>query len=302
MKEGQIIEIQIPEEATNAPPHPGHRNPTNPSPPKKEHRQELAKNLPAPKPYEEHPSQSPETGIPAAPPSPSSPEHGQPSQPLDSGHVHLFDPDALQQGVDRFRNSLPSEDQYRSPDSTGDGKSPEAEKALVAGRLQGMIDQTNTEGLTRGGLMSTCNDGIDQGMDGLMDCADPGCRLLPACANTKEFKNYIAKAIPDDDVRGITSDIEVNDDDDGKIRALTMQVNVDHGSPRDIALEVEHNGKKQVVRLAGKQNLYFEKAYLLKDFLGEKAQGTWTLHVRDVFAGTEGTLRGWTLYVTREVH
>ncbi len=257
-----------------------------------------------PPPYAQSESNAGTSSTPPPPATGPSGPPGPPAPPLSSpspGGVRLFDPNALSATVDHWKGSQESKDQYIDPGAMGDGNSKEAEKARIEGRLGGIANETAQEGRVAGGLISSCNDGIDQGLDGFMDCADPGCRLLPACANTKEFKNYLAKDIPDDDVRGITSEVVVNDDDDGKIRALTMQVNVQHSSPGDLAVEVEHNGVKQVVIKADRSNHFWAKAYLLDKFIGSDAQGRWTLRIRDVMPGHEGRFLNWTLYVTREV-
>jgi hypothetical protein len=262
-----------------------HHAPTEPPPP-------LARN-------EEQAGGITEAPAPEGPHGPPGPPAPTPTSPK-PGDVNLFDPNALYGTVQRWKGSQESKDQYIDPGAEGDGNSPAAEKARITGRLNGIANETAQEGRVNGGLISSCNDGIDQGLDGFMDCADPGCRLLPACANTKEFKNYVPKVIPDDDVRGITAEVNVNDEDDGKIRALTMQINVQHSSPGDLAVEVEHNGVKQVVIKADRSNRFWAKAYLLDKFIGGDARGKWTLRIRDVMPGHEGKFLNWTLYVTRE--
>lgn len=257
------------------------------------------------KAYEPSPS---DKAAPSAPvvsnPAPQQPATGGAPAPApatrpDGSRIQLFDPSAMGHTVETWKESLPSDQEFLAPGSHGDGNSPAEEKARVSSRLAGQFAQSEAEGRVAGGLVSSCNDGYDQGQDGLMDCADQGCRMLPACQNTKEYKNYEAKQILDYDTRGTTSLVTVDDGDDEKIRSLSVQVNLVHSSPGDLEVELEHNGHKEVLRLADRSGHFFEKAFLAADFIGSDATGKWTLRIRDVIRGTAGTLRGWTLFVTR---
>lgn len=232
-------------------------------------------------------------------PQSTGPANGNPHQaPLTMNQ--LFDPNALGQSVSHWQTSLPSAEQFMEPGATGDGNSPEAIKTRIQGRIAGQADDIEANGRVNGGIVSSCNDGHDNDKDGLIDCADVGCRLLPVCSNTKEFKYYTDTDIPDGDTRGVTTEVSVNDFDARSITAISLSIHIDHTSPGDLYVAVQHDGHTQILQRANpRENGHWPIAFYMGDFIGKKAQGTWKLIIRDVVPGHSGRIRNWTLFVTR---
>ncbi len=258
---------------------------------------ERAATAPTPSPSDQ-PSTSGASDMPSADVSAGNAgKEGQRNDPA-SG-VKLFDPSALGASVRRWSGSQPSTESFTTPHGGESEDSPAAEKSRVEGRLSAQIGEAQAEGAVRGGLISSCNDGYDQGHDGMMDCADPGCRMLPVCKNTKEYSKEDGRDIPDNDAVGLFSDQTA--EEDGDIRALSVRVRLTHGSPGDVALELENRttGKKVTVHLADRSSPVVEKAYYVRDMLGTESAGTWRLRVRDVIRGVSGRLDDWTLFITR---
>ncbi len=293
----------IPAPVQPAPKHPPKTKEVKPTPPNRPHDE-------VDKPPEQVPdtayaqNPTPQTAVPEKQATggnvgeSSGPKNGPQAQP-DPSHVQLFTPDALGTTVQRWKESMPSADQFTAPNAIGDGNSPEAVKARISARIAGDADQAEANGRVAGGLISACNDGHDNNFDGVMDCADLGCRLLPVCRNTKEFHNTQQVEIPDNDTRGITTEVNVNDDDLQTITGVSLSVHLVHDSPGDLYLEVEHDGHKQKLQLADPDIHRFPVAFYLQDFIGRKAQGVWKLKIVDVHPGTSGRLRNWVLFVTR---
>jgi hypothetical protein len=282
----------------------------------------LPREIPPEKAYEPHPMDHPQVAAPDAPNPTEGPSQapdpghdasaggtttgsptggsnsGGPSGPVDLGKVRLFDHNALGRSVQRWNASQPNRSDFMAAHAGDDQNDPIAEQSRIGGRMAAAIKGAQTEGRVAGGLISSCNDGIDQGLDGYMDCADPTCRSMPACKNTLEYSNMQSKKIPDDNVVGVSTEITVPEH--GTIRTISIRVELTHPSPGDISLEIEHlpSGKKMQVKLADKSNRFFMRAYHLTDFIGEESAGVWILHVRDVFPSYTGNLREWHLYVT----
>ena len=236
-----------------------------------------------------------ESGTPG---SSTGPAPGAPSHPPLSMQ-QLLDPNALGSVVSHFRESLPDSKQFTAPNGIGDGNSAEQVKARIGARIAGDADEIEANGRVNGGLVSSCNDGHDNDHDGKIDCADLGCRLLPVCRNTKEYSFHMRSEIPDNDVRGITTEVNVDDADDQNITAVSVSIYVTHSSPGDLAVEIEHEGRKKTLQLADRDQRTFPIAFYLQEFIGTKAQGVWKVTIRDVIPGIEGRLTNWTLYVTR---
>jgi hypothetical protein len=237
-------------------------------------------------------------GVPNGKPQGGNREGGGSSGPTDLGQVRLFDSDALKGTVRRWNSNQPGKREFMASGADGDPNDPIAEKARVGGRIAADIQSAQTEGMVAGGLLSTCNDGVDQGMDGFMDCADPGCRQMPACRNTAEYSSRDSGQIPDDSVVGVTSEVVVPDS--GTIKTASIRINVTHASPGDLSIELEHqpSGRKIVLKQGDRSNRFLQKAYLLRDLIGDDPRGRWIIHIRDVFPGVVGSWRGWTLYIT----
>lgn len=215
----------------------------------------------------------------------------------ESGKVRLFDSDALGKSVSRWRSQQQSDDGMVGPGP--DPGSPEAEHTRVSNRLGDQLAAIENEGRVRGGLVSSCNDGFDQGLDKYIDCADPGCRLLPVCQNTVTYANAELREIPDDNRLGISSEIVIPEG--GTIRALSVRLDLRHRSPHDLAIVLENAETRQRVTLqrAERGKSGHVAAFYVREAIGQDAAGRWVLNVRDLVPGTSGSLRSWEMVLTR---
>jgi hypothetical protein len=213
----------------------------------------------------------------------------------------LLDPFAIGSVAHRaVEDTIPPAEEFLEPGADGDGSSPQAQKSRIQSVIAGVADDAEANGRVNGGLVSSCNDGHDNDKDGLIDCADPGCRIyIPSCRNTVEYSYRGIANIPDYDKRGLSTRVTVNDDDAQTITAVSVSVHVDHGEPGDLFLKIEHDGRTQIIQKGNRNRRFFPIAFYLQDFLGTRAQGVWTLTIVDAIQGTAGHLRDWTLYVTR---
>lgn len=180
-----------------------------------------------------------------------------------------------------------------------DEDSPGAEQERVAARLGRDIDSANTMGEVRGGLLSGCNDGLDNNYDGWIDCGDPSCRaVLPFCQGTIVLSNVDRREIPDDDTVGASSEVVVGTP--GTIRALSVKLRVKHTSPGDLAVVLEHLDTKRtvVLRKTNRSERQYVSAFYTKDFNGGPVAGRWRITVRDLVAGGTGWLEEWHLVIT----
>jgi len=252
-----------------------------------------------------HPVEAPSGSVaPAQPVGPAGPlgPHGGKAGPVMNGDgkpVDFFAPAALGAAEKAFAQSIPDREQFISAGAMGAGHDATADAALINGRLLGDIDQANAEGRVGGGLVSACNDGHDNNYDGLIDCADLGCRQMPGCLGTEEFTYHHPQTIPDDDTRGLVTHLAINDGNENAIRALSISVYLTHGSPGDLSIDVTHDGETKRVLYADPATHYFPIAFYLEEFIGKGSQGTWTVTIRDVYPGTTGKLDHWTLFMTR---
>lgn len=238
---------------------------------------------------------------PQAPAGGGGPKSGaQPAHPTLS-LKQLLDVGALgvvaQQAIE---DTIPPADEFLAPGTDGDGTSEKATKTRVGNVIAGIAAEAEANGRTSGGITSSCNDGVDNDKDGLIDCADPGCRIyIPQCRNTVEYSYSRVTDIPDYDRRGVVTRINVTDDDTQTMTAISVSIHVDHEEPGDLYVKLEHDGRTQVLQMGTRNLRRFPIAFYLQDFLGTRAQGVWTLTVVDAIQGTSGRLRDWTLYVTR---
>lgn len=209
--------------------------------------------------------------------------------------VRLFDTGALGSVAARRGQAQVDPDELLSPSARMDG--PAAEEARVGARLASDIDVGTLQGAVRGGLVSECGDGIDQGLDDEVDCATPGCRLLPVCRNTQVFDKHALRPIPDDDTLGVFSEITVPTG--GTVRAVSVKVRFAHASPGDLAIVLEGpGGQRAILRRADRSESRYARAFYVRDFAGEPVPGRWKLRVIDAIRGTSGLFKGWQLVIT----
>jgi len=147
-----------------------------------------------------------------------------------------------------------------------------------------------------------CGDGIDNDNNGLADCEDNACAESPACledSNTQVYTNSDAVEIPDNDIDGIVSSIEIADS--GAIAEFSVTLDITHTFQGDLDIMLAHPNGNDIVILqeSGNTSGAFEKrTYVLEDFAGLEAQGTWELYIWDEFKYDAGTLNEWSIEVT----
>lgn len=113
-----------------------------------------------------------------------------------------------------------------------------------------------------------------------------------------EAENTTAVAIPDNDLEGVTSTIEVTES--AAIQSMTVDLNITHTYRGDLLVELTHGDKTVTVfdgQNAGRQgddNVELA-GQELTGFAGMDTAGTWTLKVTDRANLDEGTLEDWTL-------
>ncbi|MCA9488614.1 MAG: proprotein convertase P-domain-containing protein [Myxococcales bacterium] len=118
--------------------------------------------------------------------------------------------------------------------------------------------------------------------------------------DTDVFRNDTDVSIPDNDEAGAFSNLEVTGS--GDIRALKAVVDIDHSYKGDLTLELQRLGSPGaavLVEADASSGNFGTQSFLIDDFDGQASAGTWRLVMKDVAAGDVGTLRSWSLEVTR---
>lgn len=146
-----------------------------------------------------------------------------------------------------------------------------------------------------------CGDGLDNDGNGQTDCEDSVCTEHATCQETTDTQTYTSTdsvAIPDNDDNGITSTIEITDG--GQIGALAVSLDITHSYIGDINVILENPAGDIVILVDGSSSSDddLSETFVVPDFDGTDAQGTWTLHVWDEAKYDEGTLNEWSLEVT----
>ena len=230
----------------------------------------------------ENPRPTAPPGPPAAPPAP------------DLSRIRLFDPSVIGRSMPRAVPALPRADRLQM--GGDDPDSPGAIAARIQSRISDQLDEAIGAANVTAGFISACDDGIDNNIDGEIDCADPGCRQLPLCDHTGIYGEEKVAAIPDG-LGALSRSVDVMQE--GRVRKLSLRVDVLHSAPGDLYLAlVGPDGRRAVVRLPEKGEAAFKKAYYVRPLIGSPANGRWTLEIEDRYEGTRGVLRGWKLYVT----
>lgn len=157
-------------------------------------------------------------------------------------------------------------------------------------------------GLPEVSVAEQCNDGRDNDRDGKVDCEDSDCASDRACMDPgDEHENDDAPLpIPDADPTGVTSTITVTEG--GSISSLAVNVDIQHTYTGDLTVELKRVEDGLSVRLhdrAGGSQDDIVKTYTVSDFNGTDAAGTYQLVVIDHARQDTGTLRAWSLDITR---
>ena len=150
-------------------------------------------------------------------------------------------------------------------------------------------------------LTEKCDDGFDNNFDGQLDCDDLTCEDAPACQVEPEPTPHdfrveadVGEIIPD---RGELS-VQLNIEEEGYLSTLAVDVEIDHSFSGDLEIHLTSPQGTQVILHEsnsdnGEPGL---KLNLQPDtFIGELAQGVWTLTLYDRLAQDEGQLIKWSL-------
>lgn len=148
-------------------------------------------------------------------------------------------------------------------------------------------------------LTEICTDGIDNTFNDLVDCADPACATDRACIDPSgSYENATVIDIPDNTPAGIRSTIEVAEG--GVISSLSVDVDITHTYRGDLIVALEKGDTRVTLHEregAGEDDI--RRTYEVRDFDGQDAAGTWTLHVVDAARADVGRLNRWALNITR---
>ncbi|MFT5353978.1 MAG: subtilisin-like proprotein convertase family protein [Polyangiales bacterium] len=144
-----------------------------------------------------------------------------------------------------------------------------------------------------------CGDGRDNDGDSMIDCADSDCTGDRSCVDPAgSYANNNTVEIPDSDATGATSEIVI--EEAGSISGLTVSIDIEHTYRGDLRVALEKDDRMVFLHEnqgGGEDNLI--ETYDVGDFDGVDSAGTWTLRVVDTAGGDVGSIRGWTLDVTR---
>jgi len=148
-------------------------------------------------------------------------------------------------------------------------------------------------------LEEICGDEIDNDFNGDIDCDDAACSEAAACTSGGSllYENNDAVTIPDDDPNGISSSIVVPEG--GTISGLKVTVDITHNYKGDLVVKLVRDGGGEVIlhdRSGGGED-HIQQTFVVGDFDGEDAAGTWRLEVSDHDRFIDGTLNGWVLEI-----
>jgi len=118
-------------------------------------------------------------------------------------------------------------------------------------------------------------------------------------STTESYSARDDVAIPDNDPTGAFSNIDV--DDRGTIRAMKATVDIDHPYKGDLTVTLQQvglPGEAVLVEADASSGNFGSRTFVVDDFVGEEAQGTWRLTVVDEAQQDAGTLEGWSLEIT----
>lgn len=144
-----------------------------------------------------------------------------------------------------------------------------------------------------------CGDGRDNDGDSMIDCADSDCAGDRSCVDPAgSYANNTPVAIPDNDATGASSEIVI--EEGGSISGLSVSIDIEHTYRGDLRVVLEKDDRMVVLHEnqgGGEDNLV--ETYDVSTFDGIDSAGTWTLRVVDTASADTGTIRGWSLDVTR---
>lgn len=119
-------------------------------------------------------------------------------------------------------------------------------------------------------------------------------------SNVDVFTSGERVAIPDNDPTGAFSNLEVTGP--GVVQGLKAIVDIDHDYKGDLTLKLQRvgvPGEATLVEADASSGPFGTQSFVVSDFVGDEAAGTWRLVVIDEARGDAGTLQGWSLEVAR---
>lgn len=122
--------------------------------------------------------------------------------------------------------------------------------------------------------------------------------VLPQGLNDFPYVNQTPVAIPDNDVNGVTSTIEINDP--LQVFGVNASLDISHTWIGDLVVSLTSPAGTQAVLHNGSGGSADDivQSYDLSVFDGEMATGVWTLAITDNAAGDNGTLNSWGFTLT----
>jgi C1A family cysteine protease len=143
-------------------------------------------------------------------------------------------------------------------------------------------------------VQEICGDGEDNDGNYATDCDDDACADDPICTESSQIIEADLPteglSIPDNDTSGVEVTLEVTDP--GEISAFTLNVDISHTYRGDLSLRLAHPDGTTVDL---QQNGYdgeddLIRSFVVEDFVGKSAEGTYRLIVADHAAVDTGTI------------
>jgi hypothetical protein len=144
-----------------------------------------------------------------------------------------------------------------------------------------------------------CDTGVDEDLDGQIDCDDSDCATAAICQGGSETRTYSATpaaAIPDNDPTGVSSTIAVSDQ--GTIDSVKVNLDISHTYRGDLRVVLRHAGREIVLhdKTGGTEN-DLDVTVPVADLAGQALAGDWVLEVSDHANIDTGTLNAWSIEV-----
>lgn len=148
-----------------------------------------------------------------------------------------------------------------------------------------------------------CGDGIDNDGNFVTDCNDDACAADPICVGGGDVIDLDlgagGLAIPDNDSNGASASFDVTGA--GTISAMTISVDITHTYRGDISIKVVHPDGTVADLLTnssdGQDNIV--ASYVVEDFVGKDAAGTYQLIFADHAALDTGVVNSATVEIAR---
>jgi zinc metalloprotease ZmpA len=141
-------------------------------------------------------------------------------------------------------------------------------------------------------------DTVKAAWDAVSVPAQPNEPFCGACVNGTSSSTDVPKAIPDNDVNGITSSVAVTDG--GNVASLSLSLNITHTFRGDLVVTlIAPDGTPFVVsnRQGGSADNIVINNMPITALNDHSARGTWQLKVQDRAAADVGTLNSWSLKI-----